>query len=98
MGHFANKCDVDKKKKGKEEKVNLVEETEEESALIMAIYDEYGEILLQGASESYDDCLWYLDTSASSHMTGKKSFFHKIDENKKGKVRFDDGSIIQYED
>ena len=41
MGHFADKCYVDKKKKGKEEKVNVVEETEEELALTMAISDEY---------------------------------------------------------
>ena len=45
----------------------------------------------------YDDCLWYLDTGASIHITGKKSFFHQIDENQKGKVKFGDGSTIPYE-
>ena len=30
-------------------------------------------------------------------MPGKKYFFHQIDENKKGKVKLGDGSIILYE-
>ena len=51
----------------------------------------------KGASESYDDCLWYLDTSASSHTIGKKLFFNRIDENQKGNVRFGDRSTIPYE-
>ena len=63
----------------------------------MIISNEFGELLLQGASKSYDNRLWYLDTSASNHMIGKKSFFHQIDENKKGKVKFGDGSIIPYD-
>ena len=97
MGHFADECYLDTKKKGKEEKVNVIEETEEESALMMVVSDEYGELLLQGTNDSYDDRMWYLDTRASSHMTGKKSFFHKIDENIKGRVNFGDGSTIPYE-
>ena len=40
MGHFADECYSDKKKKGKEEKINITEETEEESALMMVISDE----------------------------------------------------------
>ena len=30
-------------------------------------------------------------------MTRKKSFFHKIDENQKGRAKFGDGSTISYE-
>ena len=97
MGHFANECHVDKKEKGKYEKINDTKETEEEWGLMMVISNEYGELLLQGASESYDDCLWYPDTGASSHMTRKKSFFHQIEKNQKGKVKFGDGSTIVYE-
>ena len=41
--------------------------------------------------------MWYLDTRASNHMIGKKSFFHTIDENIKGRVKFGDGSMIPYE-
>ena len=77
--------------------MNKAEDTEEESALMVAISDEYGEILLQGVSDSYDyENLLYLDTGATSHMTGRKSFFHSIDESKCGIVRFGDGSTINY--
>ena len=62
----------------------------------MVVSDECGELLLQGTNDSHDDCIWYLDTRASSHMTGKRSFFHNIDENMKGRVKFGDGSTIPY--
>ena len=52
---------------------------------MMVVSDEYGELLLKGTNDTYDDRMWYLDTGANSHMTGKKSFFHKIDENIKRK-------------
>ena len=42
------------------------------------------------------DNLWYLDTGASSHMTGMKSYFKSIDENKKGLIRFGDESSIAF--
>ena len=52
---------------------------------MMAIFHQY---LTQGASDSYVDCLWYLDKGASSHMIGKKSFFNQIYENrKKGEIQ-----------
>ena len=57
IGHFVDKCYADKKKKGNEEKINVIEETEEESALMMVVFGEYGELLLQGASELYNDHL-----------------------------------------
>ena len=96
MIHFAYECYSDTKKKRKEEKINISEETEEESALMMVVFDECGELLLHGTNDSYDDRIWYLDTGASSPMTCKKSFFHKIDENIKGRVKFGDGSMIPY--
>ena len=37
MGHFADECYSDTKKKGKEEKANISKETEEESALMMVV-------------------------------------------------------------
>ena len=81
MGHFADKCYSDTKKKGKEEKANVLEETEEESALMMVVSDEYRELLLYGTNDSHDDRMWYVDIRACSHMTGKRAFFHNIDEN-----------------
>ena len=51
MGHFVDECYSDKKKIGKEEKINITEEIEEESVLIMVISDEYGELLIQGPSD-----------------------------------------------
>ena len=43
------------------------------------------------------DNLWYLDTGASSHMIGMKSYFNAIDENIKGVIRFGDESSVDYE-
>ena len=97
MGHFADECYSDTKKKGKEEKANVNEVTKEESALMMVVSDECGELLLQGMNDPHNDRMWYLDTGASSHMIGKKEFFHNIDENMKGRVKFGDGSTIPYE-
>ena len=48
-------------------------------------------------NDPHNDCMWYLDRGASSHMIGKKAFFHNIDENMKGRVKFGDGSTIPYE-
>ena len=64
---------------------------------MMVVSDDCGELLLQGINDPHDDCMWYLDTGASSHMTGKNAFFHNIDENMKGSVKFGDVSIITYE-
>ena len=103
MGHFADECHAEKKKKGKDEKVNLVEESEEESTLMILSDSEFSERLLQGNGEDVNCDLWYLDTGAyrvncnCSHMTSIKSFFHSIDKHKTGNVKFGDGSSIKYE-
>ena len=76
----------------REESTNL---TTEESNLFMAYAKE---ILLQGVQEmKRQDNLGYLDTGASSHMTSKKSYFHSIDENKHGLIRFGDESLLAFE-
>ena len=46
MGHFAKKCYIDKKNKGKDEKINVTQEIEEELALMIVFSSEYGELLL----------------------------------------------------
>ena len=97
MGHFADECHGEKKKKGKDEKANLVEESEEESTLMIVSDSEFSERLLQGNGDDVNCDLWYLDTGASSHMTCIKLFFHSIDKDKIGNVNFGDGSSIKYE-
>ena len=75
-----------------EETVNL---TTEESNLFMAYTKD---VLLQGVQNmQIQDNLWYLDTGASSHMTGIKSYFNTIDENIRGVIRFGDESSVVYE-
>ena len=48
----------------------------------------------------FDECdgntsIWYLDNGARNHMTCKRKFFSKLDENVIGKVKFGDGSNIE---
>ena len=97
MGHFSDECHAEKKKKGKEEKANLVEEFEEESALMIPSDSEFSKRLLQGNGDEVNCDLWYLDTGASSHTTGIKSFFHSINKDETGSVNFGDRSSIKYE-
>jgi hypothetical protein len=41
------------------------------------------------------DGVWYLDSSASSNMTGCRDMFSTLDETVHGTVRFGDGSVIR---
>ena len=77
--------------------MNLVEESEQESALMILCDSEFSERLLQGNGEDVNYDLWYPDIGGSSHMTGIKSFFHSIHKHKTGNVKFGDGSSIKYE-
>ena len=40
---------------------------------------------------------WYLDSSASNHMTGSKTTFSELDDDVTGTVKFGDGSRWQSE-
>ena len=91
FGHFANECKNEKKPRVCEEAANV---TAEESNLFMAFTKD---VLLQGVQEmTLQDGVWYLDTGASSHITSKRSFFHSIDENQHGVVRFGDESSVAF--
>ena len=92
FSHFADECKNEKKPRVRDESANL---TIEESSLFMAYTEE---ILLQGSQEvNLTKNVWYLDTGASSHMTSKKSYFHFLDENKQGVIKFGDESSVRYE-
>ena len=56
------------------------------------------EILPQGVSQcDLNKGMWYLDTSASGHMTGDKDLISDLDDSYKATVRFGDGSRISIE-
>ena len=53
---------------------------------------------MQGVSKiDLSNAVWYLDTGAPSHMTGKKHLFYDLNEIFKGKVLFGDDSTINIE-
>ena len=69
LGHYSNECKFPKKNKPKndKEKVNLIEEDKVETTLLMATEETDNDILLQGIVQSeLEECLWYLDTGATS--------------------------------
>ena len=81
-----------KKPRVREESVNL---RTKESILFLPYIED---ILLQGIQEmNLQENLWYLDTGASSHMTSKRSYFHSINENQHGLIRFGDESLLRFE-
>ena len=55
-------------------------------------------VLLQGISQcDLSKGMWYLDTSASGHMTGGRELICDLNDSYKGTVRFGDGSKISIE-
>ena len=68
------------------------------SSLLMAVVEEVSDLLLHGSEGAASDpAFWHLDTGATNHMTGRKEFFHKLDESINGSVKFGDNSRIQIE-
>ena len=66
------------------------------SSLLMVVVEEASELLLHGSEGALSDpSLWYLDTGATNHMTGRRNFFCDLDESACGFVKFGDNSRIQ---
>ena len=98
MGIWHLNFEMRKTKILKKRKLNLaIVEDKEESSLLIAISYEFDDILLQDICGDISNESWYLDTSASCHMIGIKTYFNYLDDTKNGIVRFVDGSTINYE-
>lgn len=78
---------------------------DDEPALLVAEYEKDAEEKLMlhytgsktktiGTSEERETDIWYLDNSASNHMTGHREKFKKLDETVTGQVKFRDGSLV----
>lgn len=53
-------------------------------------------MLLQGGDKKFvERNMWYLDTEVTSHKSGVKDNFHKLEEKHGGKVCFGDGSNVE---
>ena len=105
FGHFAYECRSNKK--DRDDRAYVSESTSAEAAstssapaatssLLMAVVEEASELLLHGSEgELSDPSLWYLDTGATNHMSGRRNFFCDLDESSSGFVKFGDNSRIQ---
>ncbi|XP_076929719.1 uncharacterized protein LOC143594251 [Bidens hawaiensis] len=58
------------------------------------VYPENEKKVIAGNYESKDGDEWYLDNSASNHMTGNKSFFSELNNRVTGNVKFGDDSYV----
>ena len=66
------------------------------SSLLMAVVEEVSNLLLHGSEGATSDpALWYLDTEATNHMTGRQYFFSNLDESITESVKFGDNSRIR---
>ena len=106
-GHFAFECR--NAKKLREDRAYVAEATPAAAAsasssntvvatssLLMAVVKEVSDLLLHGSEGATSDpALWYLDTGATNHMTGRREFFSNLDESTTGSVKFGDNSRIQ---
>jgi len=57
-------------------------------------------VLLMAKTSSADSeeiASWYLDSGCSTHMTGRRDWFIKIDDSSLGKIRFADDSSLNSE-
>lgn len=106
-GHYAAECKKPRRDKDQKEEVNMVQMQDDEPALLMTEFEENNEKVMllnedkvvpklnkSDVGNQVDSNLWYLDNSASNHMTGQRSKFADLDENITGQVKFGDGSVV----
>ncbi|KAF2306587.1 hypothetical protein GH714_019620 [Hevea brasiliensis] len=100
MGHYASECST----KERDEKANLTQQQEDEGPSLLLLETcvpellpaEESEIIMlqENTSEAEKkESNWYLDSGASSHMSGEKHCFVELNLTITGKVRFGDGSM-----
>ncbi|GAU30308.1 hypothetical protein TSUD_385290 [Trifolium subterraneum] len=80
-GNSRDECNASKPQ---DEDAKMVKQEENEVLLMVTLKEEI---------ESDKD-QWYLDTGCSTHMTGRKDWFVKINQTAKGKVKFADDSTL----
>ncbi|KAK9054019.1 hypothetical protein SSX86_025095 [Deinandra increscens subsp. villosa] len=105
FGHYASEC---AKKKISDQEVNVMNDSDDDPALLMVWAEETKEQVLlhearvvpssftdHSSKEEAEEVEWYLDNGASNHMTYNVSLFSSLNTNIVGKVKFGDGSSIE---
>jgi len=80
IGHYKSECWYNDEVNN-EETSNLIKE-EIDSTILLTF----------GGNEKIGNNVWFLDSGASNHMTGRKELFVELDESTKGDVSFGDNS------
>ncbi|XP_047331212.1 uncharacterized protein LOC124934744 [Impatiens glandulifera] len=106
-GHWANECRKAKRDWEQQEQSNLAKENSKEDESLMLLMtqicttptadNDIQEVFLNEEKVVPRDTtnnVWYLDTGASSHITGDKKMFTMLDKTVKGKVRFIDNYVV----
>ncbi|XP_014511744.1 uncharacterized protein LOC106770448 [Vigna radiata var. radiata] len=90
LGHYAKECWKGEGAKNKPKKrANLAQEEESnlEAVIFMAYDDE----------KQPESIVWYLDSNCSTHMTGRKDWFVRMQGVEHGKIIFADNSSLEAE-
>ncbi|XP_050890818.1 uncharacterized protein LOC127096268 [Lathyrus oleraceus] len=88
-GHLTNNCWYNKDKgatKGKDEGTNLALQDSDDYEDMM--------VMLVVIDDHIDSKIWFLDSSCSNHMTGRKVWLADFDSSKKSKVKLVDNSSL----
>lgn len=109
-GHFAAECRKPKKNRYVKEEANLNQVEDDEPTLLLAkcvkeeqkvICEDKSEIVqmlvARDGDKTKETNVWYLDNGASTHMTGFKEKFTRLDKSVTGQVHFGDGSTVKIE-